>query len=152
MAEFIVDFPDDFMSGLFNTGSEEICTEALQEAAPILEESMKAVLKAGGHELSGELIKSIKATKAKRAKNGAFIVNVRPTGYSSINSYAVKGKGEKVRKYPLSNTAKAIFLEYGVNGRQMARPFLDASTNRAQTAALRKMQEVYERKVGANES
>lgn len=149
MAKFMVDFPDDFMKKLFDTNSEDICMEALEESAPLLEESMKSVLKSGGHELSGELIKSIKAAKAKKAKNGAFIISVRPTGYSSINSYAVKGKGNKTRKYPLSNAAKAIFLEYGVNGRQPARPFIDASTNKASSAVLSKMQEVYNRKVGA---
>lgn len=149
MAEFQMEFPDDFLSALFDTNSEEICTEALQEAAPILVESMKSALKAGGHELSGELIKSIKATKAKKSSNGAYIINVRPTGYSSVNSYSIKRNGKRSRKYPVSNMAKAIFIEYGVNGRQPARPFIDAATNHAQSAALQKMQEVYNRKVGA---
>ena len=149
MAKFMVDFPDDFMKKLFDSNNKGICIKALEESAPILEESMKSVLRSGGHELSGELIKSIKTTKAKEAKTGAYITKVMPTGYSSINSYSIKRNGKRMRKYPLSNNAKALFLEYGVNGRQPARPFIDACINKSSSAVLSKMQEVYNREVGA---
>lgn len=149
MAEFNVDFPDDFLSRLLQTDSEEICMKALEEAVPILEEEMKSTLRADGHELSGELIDSIKATKPKRASNGAYIVNVRPTGYSKINSYAVKKNGKKLREYPVSNALKMIWIEYGVNGRQAAKPFMTRAVNRTRAAALRRMQEVYNRMAGA---
>lgn len=149
MAAFDVDFPEDFLSQLFQTDSDELCMKALAEAAPILEDEMKNVLKSDGHELSGELINSIKATKPKRADNGAYIVNVRPTGYSKINSYSVKGNGKRTRKYPMSNALKMIWIEYGVNGRQPARPFLARTVNRVSAAALNRMQEVYKRMTGA---
>lgn len=70
MAAFELDFPDDFMKQLFQTDSAEICMKALEEAAPILEEEMKNAIRADGHELSGELINSIKAAKPKKTSNG----------------------------------------------------------------------------------
>ncbi|MDE7184334.1 MAG: HK97 gp10 family phage protein [Lachnospiraceae bacterium] len=149
MAAFELDFPDDFMKQLFQTDSAEICMKALEEAAPILEEEMKNAIRADGHELSGELINSIKATKPKKTSNGAYIVSVRPTGYSKINSYSVKKNGKKLRKYPVSNALKMIWIEYGVNGRQPARPFMTKVMNSVRTAAMNKMQVVYNRMAGA---
>ncbi len=149
MAAFELDFPDDFMKQLFQTDSAEICMKALEEAAPILEEEMKNAIRADGHELSGELINSIKAAKPKKTSNGAYIVSVRPTGYSKINGYSVKKNGKKLRKYPVSNALKMIWIEYGVNGRQPARPFMTRVMNRVRAAAMNKMQEVYNRMAGA---
>ncbi len=151
MAEFEVDFPDDFLSRLLQADSEEICMKALDEAAPVLEGEMKNAIRADGHERSGELIDSIKASKPKKASNGAYIVSIRPTGYSKINSYTAKNKGGKktLRKYHVSNALKAIWIEYGVNGRQPARPFMARAVNRARAASMRRMQEVYDRMAGA---
>lgn len=149
MAAFELDFPDDFMKQLFQTDSAEICMKALEEAAPILEEEMKNAIRADGHELSGELINSIKAAKPKKTSNGAYIVSVRPTGYSKINSYSVKKNGKKLRKYPVSNALKMIWIEYGVNGRQPARPFMTKVMNSVRAAAMNKMQVVYNRMAGA---
>lgn len=151
MAGFEMDFPEDFLSELFQTDADDICKEALLEAAPILENNMKDILRQDNHELSGELIESIKATKPTKAKNGAWMVHVRPTGYSSINSFSVKGKGEKMRKYKISNSLKMIWIEYGVAGRQPARPFLQRLVNQTRSASMAKMQEVYNRKTGARD-
>ena len=148
MAVFEVDFPDDFLSQLLKSDSDEVCTNVLARAAPILEEEMRNELRADGHELSGELARSIKATKPKKAVNGAYIVSVRPTGYSKINSYAVKKNGKTMREYPVSNALKMIWIEYGVNGRQPARPFLTRVVNRARESALRRMQEAYNEMAG----
>lgn len=150
MSDFFVDFPEDFLKDLLQTDADEICSEVLSEAAPLLESCMKETLRNDNHELSGELIESIKAKKPVKAKNGAWMVHVRPTGYSSINSYAVKGKGEKMRKYKVSNALKAIWIEYGVNGRQPARPFLTRTVNEVRSASMQRMQEVYNRMAGVN--
>lgn len=148
MAGFEVDFPDDLLSELLNTDSEEIIKEALTESAPIIEQSMKESLREAGHEASGELIDSIKATKPKRSTNGAWIVNVRPTGYSKVNTYTVHGKGGKtLRKREISNALKMIWIEYGVSGRQAARPFLTRVVNSTREKTLNIMQEVYNRRV-----
>ena len=149
MAGFEVEFPDDFLSELFETGADDICEQALKDAAPIMEAEMKRVLKQDGHELSGELIASIKSTSPKKSKNGAWIVNVRPTGYSTINSFSVKRKGNRIRKFSVSNALKMLWIEYGVNGRQPARPFLTRVTNQVGKATMEKMQETYNRMVDA---
>lgn len=149
MAIFELDFPDDFMKDLLETDIDAICERALTEAAPLMEEEMKKTLRNDGHELSGDLINSIKATKPKKAKNGAWIVNIRPTGYSQIKSYTVKGGNQKLRKYKVSNALKMIWIEYGVNGRQPARPFLTRTVNAVRKSTMDKMQETYNKMVGA---
>lgn len=149
MAIFDVDFSEDFLKDLLNTDSEEICMQALEEAAPIMENAMKDTLRQDNHEISGELIESIKATRPKKSTNGAYIVNVRPTGYSTVNAYSVKRGNGKVRRYKVSNALKMIWIEYGVNGRQPARPFLTRTVNSVKVATLKRMQEVYNRMAGA---
>lgn len=41
MAEFEMEFPDDFLSDLLESDFDEIAEAALKEAAPVLEKSMK---------------------------------------------------------------------------------------------------------------
>ncbi len=152
MALFDIDFPEDLMSDLLDTDFAEIAEEALAEAAPILEKAMKESGKAViMHEGDSEMVESIKAGKPKRTKTDAWIVNVTFKGYSSIKKYtAVDSKGRKThRKYPISNSLKAIWKEYGIPGRQPPRPFLESAKNAAQSAVNKKIQEVYNRKVGA---
>lgn len=147
MAGFEVDFPEDFLSGLLDTDFGEIAEEALNEAAPILEKSMKnecaSVIE---HEGDSETVKSIKAGKAKRTKTDAFIVNVTPKGYSNMKTYKHKKSG---RSYQVSNALKMIWKEYGVPGRQAPRPFLDAACGNVRSEVMAKMQETYNKKVGA---
>lgn len=152
MAGFDMEFPDDLLSGLLNTPFETICEEALNEAVPILEKSTKEeVKKVLEHDGDSELVNSFKAGKAKKAKNGAWIVNVSPKGYSKTHIYTAKnGKGERTkRKYPISNALKAIWKEYGIAGQQAAKPFLGKATRNAEKNVLDTMQKVYEKKVGA---
>ncbi len=152
MALFDVDFPDDFMSELLGTDFAKIAEAALTDAAPLLERSMKKCCRdAIQHEGDSELVGSIESGTPKQTKDkGAWIVNVGPRGYSSIKKYtAVDGKGKKTkRKYRVSNALKAIWLEYGIPGHQMARPFLQASINETKTTVVSKIQSVYDRMVG----
>ena len=148
MADFQVDFPSDFLTDLLNTDSDEIIKEALIEAAPIMEAEMKDILKKDGHDLSGEMIDSIKAIAPRKSENGAWIVNVIPTGYSNHN-YSRKGSGNSIRKYKVSNALKMIWIEYGVAGRQAANPFLTRVVNNVRNSAMKKMQEIYNKRTGA---
>ena len=149
MAGFEVDFPEDFLSELLDTDFDEIAEEALQEAAPLLEQSMKQSCRTViEHEGDSELVDSIKSSKPKRTKTDAWIVNVSPKGYSKIKVYRHKRKG---RRYKVSNALKAIWKEYGIPGRQPPRPFIDNACNRASSSVMSKMQEVYNGKVGADE-
>lgn len=148
MAAFEIDFPDDFLSDLLETDFGEIAEEALKTAAPILESSMqKSCAKAIEHEGDSELVHSIKAGRPKKTKTDAYIVNVSPKGYSNVKVYRNK---KKDRTYPVSNALKAIWKEYGIPGRQPPRPFIAKACNDARSDVLSKMQEVYNRKVGAD--
>ena len=144
MSAFEVEFPDDILSGLLETDSQKLCEEMLREAAPLMVEAMKKnVTEAMGEYSTGEAVDSIRATKPKKAKNGAFITNIRPTGYSN---HTYTRAGQKVsRKYKVSNALKLIWKEYGIPGHQPARPFLTRTINTSQKSILAKMQETYER-------
>lgn len=150
MAGFEIDFPDDFLSGLLDTDFDEIAEEALNDAAPLLEASMKQSCKAViTHEGDSELVGSIKSNKPKKTKTDAWIVNVSPKGYSKTKVYHHTRTG---RKYPVSNALKAIWKEYGIPGRQPPRPFITSACNKVKDSVMARLQEVYNRKVGADES
>lgn len=151
MAGFDVIFPDDLMGGLLDTGCEEICMEALSEAAPLLVDSMKKSARAAVlHEGESEMVNSIAFSKAKRTKDGsAYITTVGPRGYSDHMYY--DKKGQKKRKYKVSNALKAIWKEYGIAGKQAPRPFIANATRNAEEKVMNKLQEVYKNKTGGRE-
>ena len=150
MAGFEIDFPDDFLSELLDMDFDEIAEEALHETAPLLEAFMKQSCKAViTHEGESELVDSIKSSKPKKTKTDAWIVNVSPKGNSKTKVYHHTRTG---RKYPVSNALKAIWKEYGIPGRQPPKPFITSACNKVRDSVMAKMQEVYNRKVGADES
>ena len=145
MAVMDINFPEDFLSELLDTDFDEIAEEALKEAAPLLEQSLKASCeKVIDHAGESEMVESITCSKPKRTKTDAWIINVGPKGNSRTKVYNSRNRK---RKYPVSNALKMIWKEYGVAGRQPARPFITNACNNAREAVMRKMQEVYERKV-----
>lgn len=147
MAAFDIDFPEDFMAELLETDFDEIAKEALEEAGPLLEKSMKASCRrAVEHGGDSELVESITCEKPKKTKTDAWILRVSPKGYSRTKVY--KRGGKKPRTYPVSNALKAIWKEYGIAGRQQAHPFITNACNSVREAVLSKVQEVYNRKVG----
>lgn len=132
-----VEFPEDFMSELFDTSFDEIAKEALEAASPILAQSTEKALTKSvasrGEYSKGVMVPSIKATKATKTKTDAWIVVVRPTGKDA--------KGVR-------NAMKAGVMEYGA-AHEAARPWLTSAAKNAESAATAKMQEVYNQKVGA---
>lgn len=146
MARFDVYDDNTDLDNLFNVDFDGVAGEALAEAVPVLEKSMKSAIQASiGHSGDSELVRSIKANKPKKSRNGAWIVNVTPKGYSKVKVYhAKKGK----RTYPVSNALKAIWKEYGIAGRQPAHPFLAKATNDAQDAVLDIIQRKFDEKTG----
>ncbi|MBO5032166.1 MAG: HK97 gp10 family phage protein [Lachnospiraceae bacterium] len=146
MAGFEVYHDKTDLDELLNMDFDEIAEEALKNAAPILEESMKSAIQSSiEHTGDSELVKSIRANKPKKSKNGAWIVNVAPKGYSRVKVYQAK-KGK--RTYPVSNALKAIWKEYGIAGRQPAKPFLAKATNDAGNEVLNVMQQTFDKKAG----
>lgn len=141
---FTVEYNDDNLERLFSHPFESVAPEMLNEAAPILVESTKQALRSViRHSGESELVNSIKATKPKKTKTDAYILNVTPKGYSK-NTFT-RGK----RKYPVTNAAKAVWLEYGVAGRQAPRPWRDKATSSKASEIESVMQEKYNRIIGA---
>lgn len=152
MASFDVDFSDDYMGKLLQTDFDDIAQEALTEVSPILVESTrKAVKEAVKHTGDSELANSIKAKKPKKIKDGSgWIVDVVPTGNSSEqHTYTANKNSVTKRKCPVTNVLKAIWLEYGIAGRQPAHPFLAKATNSAKESSIKAIQDIYKTKVGA---
>lgn len=153
MAIFSMEFPDDFLSDLLDTNIDEIAKEALDEAAPLLEDAMKkCCAEEIQHDGDSELVNSIRSRRPKRVLgNEAWIVGVYPSGYSSTKRYtSVNSKGRKTnKKYPVSNALKAIWKEYGIPGKQPPRPFIDRACNSVKSKVMEAMQKIYNRKVGA---
>ena len=146
MAGFEVYHTQSDLDDLFNIDFGDIAEEALKNAAPVLEASMKAAVQASvEHEGDSELVKSIKASNPIKTRNGAYIVNVTPRGYSKIKVFHKK-RGK--RTYPVSNALKAIWKEYGIAGRQPARPFLAKATNDAENEVLNILQQTFDEKAG----
>ena len=131
MAGFEVNFPTDFMGGILNSSFEDIAKEALEEAAPLMEKSIKQSLQNSIRDKSsGDLVKSVKVSRPKRTKTNAWIVNIGPSGTDS--------KGVR-------NALKAIILNYGKKG-QAPRPWLTPAVNNCQTEINLKIQQKYEEK------
>lgn len=144
MANFDMNFSEDFLKELLESDIDNICEEALNDAAPILVESMKSAVKTAIiHDGGSEMVESIKQSKAKKTKTDAWIINVGPHGVSKKKVYK---KGDA--KEPVSNALKAVWKEYGIPGKQAATPFLTTATNNAKEQVITKIQEVYNKKVG----
>lgn len=153
MAYMDVEFPDDFMQELLGADFDTIAEDALKEATDELVKAMKTSCKNSiDHEGDSELANSIRASKPKKTADGAWVVNVGPRGYSKKKTYYGKnGKGVHTgRKYPVSNALKAIWKEYGIPGHQSARPFIQKAVNDSKASVEKKLQDIYDRKVGNN--
>ena len=146
MANFEIIWADDFQKQLENLGAkfDEIAPQMIDEAAPILEESMKRKLLR--HKDTGELINSIKAKKAKPVKGGGYYGYVTATGVAKGKVYkrARKKGGYSTEGY--RNYQKMLALEFGTS-KQPPTPFLQSAVNDAESEVLSKMQEVFNREV-----
>ena len=147
---FEVNFPDDFLAELLDADFDKIAAEALQDSAPVMEKALKeSCRRAVEHEGDSELVESIRAAKPKKSKNGAWILNVGPRGYSKTKVYYKTLKRGR-HSYPVSNALKAIWKEYGIYGQQPPRPFITSAINSVRNDVLEKIQEAYNRRTGVN--
>ena len=149
MANFEINFPDDFLSDLLDSDFEEVAKAALEETAPTLKTSIQSSIRSVvSHTGDSELVNSVKISKPKRTSTDAWIINVGPAGKSS-NYYYSYGTTKRVkRKYAVSNVLKAVWLEYGRVG-QTAKPWLTSATENVRGTIMDKMQDIYNKKVGA---
>lgn len=133
MANFEMTGLEDFIRQLERAGDlERIAPEMIKEALPILETEMKRAVQQEANRgyATGEMVASIKPTKASRNRYGYFGV-VRPTGKD---------------KKGVRNMEKLAYLHYGTC-KQAARPVVTKAVFHAREKALAKMQEVYSRMV-----
>ena len=110
MAGLNLEIPDDLLKELLDKPFDKIAKTALDECAPILEKAVKSSMRrAVKHPGDSDMVKSVRKNKPKQTKTDAWIVNVYPSGYSqnSFNRYT----GNRVKRYPVSNALKAIWLE-----------------------------------------
>lgn len=146
---FKYEMPEDFMAELLETEPDAICEEVAERQSKILEDCMKRSVKATiQHDGDSELVNSIRASKPRKSKNGAWIGNVNPHGMSESTYYASYRGKRTTRKYKVSNVLKAIWKEYGIAGRQPPRPFLTKAMNDAEESGVNIWQEVYDKRTG----
>ena len=130
MGKFDFEVPTDFLKQLGKLADvDRIAPKMLNEALPILERNVKAEV--SKHVVSGDLLKSIKMSKAKKNKYG-YYASVRPTGTD---------------KKGVRNMEKMVYLEYGTS-KQSPAPTLTKAIKDSEKAVLNKMQEVFNREVG----
>jgi HK97 gp10 family phage protein len=130
MGKFDFVIPTDFIKQLGKLADvDRIAPQMIDEAMPILERNVKSEV--SKHIVSGDLLKSIKISKAKKNKYG-YYASVRPTGKD---------------KKGVRNMEKMVYLEYGTK-KQPPRPTLTKAIKDSETAVLEKMQEVFNREVG----
>lgn len=120
---------DDLMADLEKMDVDRIAPIMLEEAVPILNQSVKR--KAAAHRASGDMIGSIKPSGTERNAKGYYIC-VRPTGKD---------------KKGVRNMEKMAYLEYGTS-KQSPTPVLTPAVKESENEVVNKMQEVFEREAG----
>ena len=108
---------------------ERVAPKMIDEAMPILEANVKKEL--GNHRRTGDMIDSVKKTKAGKSKRGGYYSVVRPTGKD---------------RNGVRNMEKLAHAEYGTS-KQPATPILTKAIKDSEAEVLQKMQEVFEREV-----
>lgn len=129
MGVFDMDIPDDLL-GLEALLDGELGKEMVDAALPVLEKHVKSGY--ASHNRTGQLAGSLKIRKARRSGDGYY-------GYVAPDGVRSDGK---------RNGEIAAYLEYGT-GRQPSTPVVNPAVRAAEPEVTAKMQEVFDRKVGA---
>lgn len=128
MAKFETDIGiDELMTSLTSVDIEAIAPLALEQSAPIVEK--KLVQLSEPHKRTGAMIKSIKAQKASKNKDGYSIF----VGASGVD-----------RKTGIRNMEKMAYLEYGVRAHnQPATPVITPTIRATHDDVCDSMQETF---------
>lgn len=129
MAQFKVTGLDVIRDQLKERGAkvEGTVNHMLYAGAKVMREEMKAALKEYKIKDTGDLIKSIKSGKIKKA-GGEKYVTVSPTGYD---------------RHGVPNAIKAYVYELG-SSKHPARPWKTLADERGGSKAIQRMREVFE--------
>jgi len=137
MARFNFEISDVFQTQLNSLNNiDEVIPKMLGEVAPITENAVKNAIMT--HKKTGDLIKSVKATKPKKYKNGGWYIQIGFKGYSIHKS--------KNKVFKVANAQKAMVLEFG-SSKQTATPFLEKAKNDCNQQVIEKMQEVFNKEL-----
>lgn len=130
--DFNFNFPQGLIDQINRMGMlDEIAPKMLDEATPIIERNVK--LELAQHRRTGDMIASVKRTKAKKTKVGGYYAVVRPTGKDS--------KGVR-------NMEKIAHMEYGT-AKQPATPVLTKALHNSEAEVAEKLQQVFDQEVSA---
>lgn len=137
MARFEYDMPDELFSGL-GERFDEIAEKMLKAATPIYLSHAKATINAvirHKDRSTGELLSSMRMTKPKATKTGAFVSNL-----------TFKGTKKNQKKNAPGNHYKAFALEYGTS-KQPATPWVATANATAKADVEKAMAEVLQEEV-----
>lgn len=146
MARFTFNIDSEFVKSLGRMADvDEYAPKMIDEAMPILEHNFKT--EAMKHKDTGEMVQSIKSTKAGQSKYGGYYAVTRPTGNASRGWKYSRTKKNAGKQEQLRNMEKLVYLEYGTSD-QPATPILTKAINDSEQQVMDKMQEVFNREVG----
>ena len=128
MAKFETDIAlDELMTSLTSIDIEALAPVALEESAPIVQK--KLVQLSEPHKRTGAMMKSIKAQKASKNKDG-YSIFVGPSGVD--------------RKTGTRNMEKLAYLEFGVRSHnQPATPVITPTIRSTHDSVCDSMQETF---------
>lgn len=130
---------------------EEMGKKALKEVMPDIEDATKSALRVSvQHPGDSNLVNSVKCYEPSMTRDNEGVKLVcQPTGRDkSGNRYKTQSHGA-TRDHLVYNNDKAFWLEYGVAGRQPARPWQSKALNNAEAKVLPKIQQTIEKELGA---
>lgn len=130
---------------------EDMAKKVLEDVRGDMEEGTKRALRTSiDHPGDSELVNSVKCYEPAMTRNGEGAKLVcQPTGRStSGNRYHTVSRGKTISK-PVTNNDKAFWLEYGVAGRQAAKPWKDRATNSIESKVTPKIEQAIAKELGA---
>ena len=140
-----LEFPEELLTSLLRLEDEELEIECLQSVGDDLVKSVKKEL--NKHDLTGELSNSVQAKAVtKNKKTDGYHILAVPTGYSK-NTYNYESKKKGIRKYKVTNVAKAVWLQYGTS-KQQATPWLETAKKNVEPIVIDKWQQIINKRIG----
>lgn len=135
MGKFDFEIDPKFLKALGKMSDvEKFAPKMINESTPIVEKGMQREIQSKlGKYSQDDMVKSIKATKAKLTKKGGYYAYVRPTGRD---------------KKGMRNMEKLVYFENGTKTGQPARPVIVAAKKSVESEVIDKMQEVFNREMG----
>lgn len=121
----------------------EIADKMVEEASPVIVKRLKTELRR--HKRTGELVNSVKASKAMRDKDDNSYTLVRPRGNSILVATPQGKVYGRLSMKKVRNMEKLAWLEYGNSQGQEPTPVIEDACEKAHNDVIAKMTEVYEK-------